>query len=105
VQWDPERSLRLGELPFRSLQVGLSGTAVAGYVNEWTVAITDITPTVHLIRDLIRSEDDPAASALLPPEHPYPLPSHLGAAIGASPPEPQSPEPQSPDVQLRDLTR
>jgi hypothetical protein len=46
VQWDPERSLRLQALPYRSLQVGLSGEAMDRYVDEWTVAITDITPIV-----------------------------------------------------------
>src|SRR6185436_8806180 len=45
VQWDPERSVQLGPLPYRSLQLGLSGEAVGRYVDEWTVAITDITPT------------------------------------------------------------
>jgi hypothetical protein len=29
AQWDPERSLQLGALPYRSLQVGLSGEAAA----------------------------------------------------------------------------
>src|SRR5512142_345930 len=43
VQWDPERSLRLGPLPYRSLQVGLSGEAVDRYVEQWTTAITDVT--------------------------------------------------------------
>jgi hypothetical protein len=43
VQWDPERSLRLGVLPYRSLQVGLSGAAVDRYVDDWIVGITDVT--------------------------------------------------------------
>jgi len=37
VQWDPERSLQLQALPYRSLQLGLSGEAVDRYVDEWTV--------------------------------------------------------------------
>jgi len=47
IQWDPERSIRLGVLPYRSLQVGLSGEAVDRYVDEWILALTDITATVH----------------------------------------------------------
>src|SRR3954447_8281522 len=35
VQWDPERSLRLAELPYRSLQVGLGGEAVPRYADKW----------------------------------------------------------------------
>ncbi|MFI6763399.1 DUF4291 domain-containing protein [Micromonospora sp. NPDC050417] len=73
VQWDPERSLRLGALPYRSLQVGLSGEAVHRYVDEWTVTITDVTPTVRRIRELLRAGDERGATALLPEERPYPL--------------------------------
>jgi hypothetical protein len=85
VQWDPERSLRLGPLPYRSLQVGLSGEAVGRYVDEWTVAITDITPTVRSIRQLLDSGDDQAATAALPEERPYPLPPPVAEIIGATP--------------------
>jgi hypothetical protein len=83
VQWDPERSLRLGALPYRSLQVGLSGEAVDHYVDEWTVAIDDVTPTVRTIRDLLRAGDDRAALELLPVERAYPLPDDVAATIGA----------------------
>jgi hypothetical protein len=84
VQWDPERSLSLGPLPQRSLQVGLSGEAVDRYVDDWIVGITDVTPTAHAIRDLLRGGDEGAAAALLPRERPYPLPNHVAAVIGAS---------------------
>jgi hypothetical protein len=84
VQWDPERSLALGVLPYRSLQVGLSGAAVDRYVDEWTVGITDLTSTAQAIRGLQRAGDQAGAIALLPVERPYPLPPHLVQAIGAS---------------------
>ncbi|MFE7184954.1 DUF4291 domain-containing protein [Streptomyces erythrochromogenes] len=84
VQWDPERSLRLGPLPYRSLQLGLSGPASRAYADEWTVSIRDVTPLVHEVHGLLRSgaegaED--AARALLPVETPYPSGplEHLGA--------------------------
>jgi hypothetical protein len=83
VQWDPERSLRMQPLPYRSLQVGLSGAAVDRYVDEWSVAVTDATPSVRMIRDLLRAGDEPAATALLPAERPYPLPPEVGTVIGA----------------------
>ncbi|MGO4757011.1 DUF4291 domain-containing protein, partial [Streptomyces sp. 2MCAF27] len=47
VQWDPERDLRLRPLSYRSLQLGLSGEAARRYADEWTVAITDVTPLAH----------------------------------------------------------
>ncbi|MFF3856456.1 DUF4291 domain-containing protein [Micromonospora sp. NPDC002575] len=84
VQWDPERSLRLAALPHRSLQVGLSGPAVAGYVDEWVVAIRDVTSDVRQIRDLVRSGDDRAAAARLPVEQVYPLPERIAAVVNAT---------------------
>jgi hypothetical protein len=84
VQWDPERSLRLGQLPYRSLQLGLSGEAVRRYVDEWTVAITDVTPTVRAIRRLLDAGDEQAAEAALPEERPYPLQPQLAEIIGAT---------------------
>lgn len=85
VQWDPERSLHLKALPYRSLQVGLSGEAVDRYVDDWTVTVTDITPTVHRVRDLLRSGDEQQAAAHLPVEHAYPLPASIIVNVDASP--------------------
>ncbi|MGW0748369.1 DUF4291 domain-containing protein [Streptomyces sp. NPDC002587] len=80
VQWDPERDLHLNPLPYRSLQLGLSGPASRAYADEWTVAVRDVTPLAREIHGLLRSGDGAAARALLPVETPYdpgPLP-HLG---------------------------
>ncbi|MEU9484246.1 DUF4291 domain-containing protein [Streptomyces decoyicus] len=74
VQWDPERDLRLQALPYRSLQLGLAGEASRRYADEWTVAITDVTPLAHEIHALVRAGDTAAAAALLPEERPYPAP-------------------------------
>jgi hypothetical protein len=70
VQWDPERSPALQALPYRSVQVGLSGPAVDRYVDEWTVAITDVTPLVREIRSHLDARDEAGAAALLPTERP-----------------------------------
>ena len=83
VQWDPERSLHLQPLPYRSLQVGLSREAVGRYVDEWTVAITDVTPTARRIHELLRAGDDRAARALLPAEQVLPLPAEVAAVVKA----------------------
>ena len=84
VQWDPERSIRLGPLDHRSVQVGLSGPAVPRYVDEWTVGIADVTERAHLVHELVKRGDDAAATAALPPESPYPLPPEIGDVIGAT---------------------
>ncbi|MFC9231799.1 DUF4291 domain-containing protein [Streptomyces decoyicus] len=74
VQWDPERDLRLQALPYRSLQLGLAGEASRRYADEWTVAITDVTPLAHEIHALVCAGDTAGAAALLPEERPYPAP-------------------------------
>ncbi|MEU1308428.1 DUF4291 domain-containing protein [Streptomyces cinnamoneus] len=73
VQWDPERDLHLKPLPHRSLQLGLSGEASRRYADEWTVAITDVTPLAARVRRLVAEGATDAAAALLPQERPYPL--------------------------------
>ncbi|MGX8909809.1 DUF4291 domain-containing protein [Streptomyces netropsis] len=83
VQWDPERDLRLAALPYRSLQLGLSGEAARRYADEWTVAITDVTPLAHEVHALVRGGDLEKASRLLPEERPYPAGDELLARLRA----------------------
>ena len=87
VQWDPERSLTLQPLPYRSLQVGLGPPAVARYVNDWIVRLDDVTGVAQRVRELVRAGDHPAAAALLPAERPYPLPAGIAETIAASRPD------------------
>lgn len=83
VQWDPERDLDLRPLPYRSLQVGLSGRAARRYADEWLVAVRDVTGLAGEIHDLLRSGDRAGAAELLPAEAPYPLDAAVSGAIGA----------------------
>jgi hypothetical protein len=85
-QWDPERDLHLQPLPWRSLQIGLSGDAVPRYLDEWITGITDVTALAHRIRGLLREGDVQAAAALLPSERAYPLPEGPARRIGADRP-------------------
>lgn len=79
VQWDPERTINLDPLPWRSLQVGLAGVAVRRYVSEWITDITDITARAQEIHH--RAGESHVA---LPCERPYPLPPDIAKNIGAS---------------------
>ncbi|MCZ1001762.1 DUF4291 domain-containing protein [Streptomyces mirabilis] len=81
VQWDPERDLHLRPLTYRSLQLGLSGEAVKRYADEWTVAISDVTPLAREIHELVRRSELDAAAALLPKERPYPAGDELLATL------------------------
>ncbi|KUL34706.1 hypothetical protein ADL22_29890 [Streptomyces sp. NRRL F-4489] len=81
VQWDPERDLRLRPLPYRSLQLGLSGELVAAYADEWTVGIREVTALAREIHALVRAGEEDAARALLPDERPYPAPEEALARL------------------------
>ncbi|WP_406474019.1 DUF4291 domain-containing protein [Streptomyces sp. NBC_01615] len=81
VQWDPERDLHLQPLPYRSLQLGLSAEAVRRYADEWTVAISDVTPLAREIHELVSGSELDAAAGLLPQEHPYPTGDELLASL------------------------
>lgn len=85
IQWDPERSPLLQPLPWRSIQIGLSGEAVRRYLDQWITSITDLTPLAERIHRHVSSGDLSAAQAEIPAEQVYPLPSSISARIGASP--------------------
>ncbi|MFF2135762.1 DUF4291 domain-containing protein [Streptomyces sp. NPDC058193] len=73
VQWDPERDLHLNALPYRSLQLGLSGEAARRYADEWTVSVRDVTPLAREIHAAVRAGDREKAAGLLPVETPLGL--------------------------------
>ena len=76
IQWDPERDPDGHPLAWRSLQIGLSGTAAQEYVDDWVRGIEDITDTLPSRRD---------ATMPLPTERPYPLPEAIARQISATP--------------------
>ncbi|PAU56069.1 hypothetical protein BZL41_20225 [Pseudomonas sp. PIC25] len=82
IQWDPERDLLLQPLPYRTIQIGLSGEAVKLYINHWIQQVTDITDLASSILALIEQGKQEAAKERLPTELPYLLPSSLAIAIG-----------------------
>lgn len=74
-QWDPERDLFGNPLEYRSIQLGLRGTAVQKYVNDWIVSIEDITEYVMKLREQKSRGMD--INSLLPTERIYSV-DHLG---------------------------
>ncbi|MFD8085797.1 DUF4291 domain-containing protein [Kitasatospora sp. NPDC059722] len=83
VQWDPERTLRGGALNHYSIQVGVGRSLIRTFADEWVVGLTDLTPRVHRIADLVRAGRAAQAERLLPPERPYPLPAAIARRLGA----------------------
>lgn len=73
VQWDPEKDIFLQPLPYRSIQIGLSGVAVEKYINEWIVSIEDITEYCKSIHQNILTNELKKAKSILPIEKVYSL--------------------------------
>lgn len=82
VQWDPERSARGGALHHYSIQVGVGRALIREFAEEWTVGITDLTPTVRRLADLVRSGRTERVRSLLPAEKPYPVPAETARRLG-----------------------
>jgi hypothetical protein len=85
VQWDPERDTGFRPLPYRSLQVGLSGEAVRRYCDEWIVSIEDVTDTARSMGRLVAAGRSAAALESAPVESRYPTPADIRAALGMEP--------------------
>jgi hypothetical protein len=82
VQWDPERSLRGKKLDYRSIQVGLSRHVIQDFVEQWTTAITDITPLVAKLKKLRAAGEYDAAKRLLPNEKVYEVNGEIKERLG-----------------------
>lgn len=82
VQWDPERSPKIGRLDYRSLQVGIPSHLVGQYVDEWIESIEDVTDAARglkerLDRDASVSKDELVESGLVPDERLYEVPRDI----------------------------
>ena len=71
LQWDPDRDIHLRKMARRAIQIGLAGDALRRYVNEWITKITDITPDVHVIREVVSNGHDYDIKNRLPVEEVY----------------------------------
>ncbi|KAI1268710.1 hypothetical protein F5Y18DRAFT_240534 [Xylariaceae sp. FL1019] len=80
VQWDPERDIRLGVLPYRSIQIGLKGEASEKLV-DMIVGIEDVTMKARALKKALEeremSESELARLGLVPPESVYDTPEDL----------------------------
>lgn len=87
VQWDPDRSVDLHRLPQRDIQIGLTGDAVNRYLDEWLVAIDDVTALAQQLRHLVAEGRMAAAVQILPHEEAYPVRARVSERLGMMLPE------------------
>lgn len=65
---DPEKDILLNPLPYRSIQIGISGIAVEQYLNEWIVQIDDITPLCMEVHNFVLNSKIEEVKVKLPEE-------------------------------------
>jgi hypothetical protein len=70
VQWDPDRALSGRPLERRAIQLGLHGSMVRRYVDEWIVTVVDVTP---LAKDVQRAVVQGGTMPTVPAEREYPV--------------------------------
>lgn len=86
VQWDPERSVRLEMLPYRSIQIGISGEVGVKWVEEWIESIEDVTEMARGLKQVLDDEADVGEEELIvrglvPTERVYELDEELSAIL------------------------
>lgn len=87
VQWDPERSATLGVLPYRSIQIGISGAISARWAREWVQSIEDVTEKALALARAIEEEritdrEELRKRELVPREEVYDLEPELQKVLG-----------------------
>jgi hypothetical protein len=83
IQWDPEKNIKLENLDYKSIQIGLNSEAVKKYVKDWIVQIDDITAFSKEIHQFIINNEIEKAKDKLPKEKIYPLPDFIKPIINA----------------------
>ena len=82
VQWDPERTPKLEILPYRSIQIGISGALSANWAQDMIVSIEDVTDKARELKKAIEDVPDITAHelvkrGLVPVERPFLVPEHI----------------------------
>lgn len=79
VQWDPDRTLALERMERRAIQVGLRGSLVARYVDEWIIGIEDVTALAHAVKEAVSGR---AELPVVPDERTYEVPAEIAQRLG-----------------------
>lgn len=82
VQWDPERDPALGQLPYRSIQIGISKDISKKWSEEWIESIEDVTEMATKLKEVLDGEErldlrELVDRGLVPIERPYIIPQEL----------------------------
>lgn len=90
TQWDPERTVRLDKLPYRSIQVGIPVGICKSWVKDGIVGIEDVTGRARELKRVL--DNDPAISdrelaelGLMPSEEEFVVPGDVQGILEMTP--------------------
>ena len=82
VQWDPERTVRLEKLEYRSIQIGIPAALSPEWTEKWIVSIEDVTDRARELKRVL--DEEPHVSdvelvkrGLVPAERPFEISEDL----------------------------
>lgn len=82
VQWDPERTVRLEKLEYRSIQIGIPAALSPEWTEKWIVGIEDVTDRARELKRVL--DEEPHVSdgelverGLVPVERPFEISEEL----------------------------
>jgi hypothetical protein len=86
IQWDPERTVRLEKLDYRSIQIGIPGVVMAEFI-AGIVSIDDVTNEARELHRILDEKPGVTDQELLdmelvPVERPFQLPDDLQKTLG-----------------------
>lgn len=82
VQWDPERTVRLEKLEYRSIQIGIPAALSREWTETWIVSVEDVTDRARELKRVLDEEPDVAEAelvkrGLVPVERPFEISEEL----------------------------
>jgi len=86
VQWDPERTVRLGRLEYRSIQIGIPAAVSPEWTENWIVGIEDVTEKARELKRVLDERPDVTLAelvemGLVPVERPFEVSESLQKSL------------------------
>ncbi|KAL1874363.1 hypothetical protein VTK73DRAFT_446 [Phialemonium thermophilum] len=87
IQWDPERTVRLGRLDYRSIQIGIPPGLSEQWTHEWIQRIDDVTDKARRLKRVLDERPEVTdmelrAMGVVPDERPFEISADLQQALG-----------------------
>ncbi|KAK3486109.1 uncharacterized protein B0T23DRAFT_246213 [Neurospora hispaniola] len=87
IQWDPERTVRLHSLNYRSIQIGIPAGLIKEWAQDMIVNIEDVTDKARTLKKILderpdMNDEELAELGLIPKETEFEVPVELRSRLG-----------------------